>query len=98
MGMISAQIDELRKWADQLSERENEFGVVVRAPVAALRRAANTIWQLRDDLQWANAENAKLRELAADMHRGIYIAYLRGRPLDPYQYESRMHDLGVEVE
>jgi chromosome segregation ATPase len=49
--MISAQIDELRKWADQLSERENEFGVVVRALVAALRDAADTIWQLRDDLQ-----------------------------------------------
>lgn len=42
-------------------------------------------------------DNAKLRELAADMHRGICIAYLRGRPLDPYQYESRMRELGVEV-
>ncbi len=62
MSMISAQIDELRKWADQLSERENEFGVVVRALVAALRDAADTIWQLRDDLQRANAENAKLRD------------------------------------
>ena len=55
MSMLSAQIDELRKWADQLSERENEFGVVVRALVAALRDAADTIWQLRDDLQRANA-------------------------------------------
>lgn len=55
MSMISAQINELRKWADQLSERENEFGVVVRALVAALRNAADTIWELRDDLQRANA-------------------------------------------
>lgn len=54
MSMLSAQIDELRKWADQLSERENEFGVVVRALVAALRDAADTIWQLRDDLQRTN--------------------------------------------
>lgn len=67
MSMISAQIDELRKWADQLSERENEFGVVVRALVAALRDAADTIWQLRDDLQQANAENAKLRTQLADV-------------------------------
>jgi len=68
--MISAQIDELREWADQLSERENEFGVVVRALVAALRDAADTIWQLRDDLQRANAENAKLRE-ERDMYRDL---------------------------
>ena len=65
--MISAQIDELRKWADQLSERENEFGVVVRALVASLREAADTIWQLRDDLQRSNAENAKLRKLASEL-------------------------------
>lgn len=67
MSMISAQINELRKWADQLSERENEFGVVVRALVAALRNAADTIWQLRNDLQRVNAENAKLRELVRDL-------------------------------
>lgn len=66
--------DELRKWADQLSERENEFGVVVRALVAALRDAADTIWQLRDDLQRANAENAKLQasnELIAEDHAAL---------------------------
>ena len=60
--MISSLIDELRKSADQLSERKNEFGVVVRALVVSLREAADTIWELRDDLQRANAENAKLRE------------------------------------
>jgi len=70
MSMLSSQIDELREWADQLSERENEFGVVVRALVAALRDAADTIWQLRDDLQQANAENAKLRE-ERDMYRDL---------------------------
>jgi len=74
MSMLSAQIDELRKWADQLSERENEFGVVVRALVAALRDAADTIWQLRDDLQRANAENAKLEasnELIGEDHAAL---------------------------
>jgi len=30
------------------------------------REAADTIWELRDDLQRANAENAKLRGLVAD--------------------------------
>lgn len=74
--MISAQIDELREWADQLSERENEFGVVVRALVAALRDAADTIWQLRDDLQQANAENARLR---SELESVGTAAYLYGR-------------------
>lgn len=48
MSMLSSQADELRSWADQLSEREDEFGVVVRALVADLREAADTIESLRD--------------------------------------------------
>lgn len=48
MSMLSSQADELRSWADQLSEREDEFGVVVRALVADLREAADTIEGLRD--------------------------------------------------
>lgn len=56
MSMISAQIDELRRMADgQATYRDAR---------AAMLQAADTIWELRDDLQRANAENAKLRELA----------------------------------
>ena len=51
MSMLSSQADKLRSWADQLSEREGEFGVVVRALVADLREAADTIISLRDRLQ-----------------------------------------------
>lgn len=51
MSMLSSQADELRSWADQLSEREDEFGVVVRALVADLRKAADTITSLSDKLQ-----------------------------------------------
>lgn len=57
MSMISAQIDELRELA---GDGSMEW---VTGPIRAsvLRDAADTIWELRDDLQRANAENAKLR-------------------------------------
>ena len=50
MSMISAQIDELRELADDI---ESRYGYPTA--VKALRDAADTIWQLRDDLQRANA-------------------------------------------
>lgn len=50
MSMISAQIDELREIADDI---ESRYGYPTA--VKALRDAADTIWQLRDDLQRANA-------------------------------------------
>lgn len=58
MSMISAQIDELRELA---GDGSMEW---VTGPIRAsvLRDAADTIWELRDDLQRANVENAKLRE------------------------------------
>jgi phage shock protein A len=59
--MLSQQAKALRSWADQLAEREDEFGVVVRALVADLREAADTIESMRDSLnevadKWANAQ------------------------------------------
>lgn len=62
MSMISAQIDELRRMADgQATYRDAR---------AVMLQAADTIWELRDDLQRANAENAKLRE-ERDMYRDL---------------------------
>lgn len=62
MSMLSAQCDELRELA---GDGSMEW---VAGPVRAsvLREAADTIWELRDDLQQANAENAKLREVISD--------------------------------
>lgn len=57
MSMISSLIDKLRKSADEWNG-SNMFELA-----RMCREAADTIWQLRDDLQRANAENAKLREL-----------------------------------
>ena len=56
MSMISGLIDELNKSADEWNA-SNMFELA-----RMCREAADTIWQLRDDLQRANAENAKLQE------------------------------------
>lgn len=61
MSMISGLIDELNKSADEWNS-SNMFELA-----RMCRDAADTIWQLRDDLQRVNAENAKLREQCADM-------------------------------
>ena len=54
--MISGLIDELRDYASRADGMHPLLA-------SALRNAASTIWELRDKLQRANAENAKLREL-----------------------------------
>ena len=96
MSMISAQIDELREFA---GDGSMEW---VTGPIRAsvLRDAADTIWQLRDDLQRTNAENAKLRELVADMwHEGMCECGSRGKCAScEYDYPTRMRELGVEVD
>jgi len=56
--MLSAQIDELRKAAEYYDDSE---------VASIMRYAADTIWQLRDDLQRTNAENAVLRTQLADV-------------------------------
>lgn len=56
--MLSAQVDELRKAAEYYDDSE---------VASIMRYAADTIWQLRDDLQRTNAENATLRTQLADV-------------------------------
>lgn len=65
MSMISAQIDELRELATRYDELQVGAVKAVTMPSnmgSILREAADTIWQLRDDLQRAHRDNAKLRE------------------------------------
>lgn len=99
MSMISAQIDELR---ELVGDGSMEW---VAGPVRAsvLREAADTIWQLRDDLQQANAENAELRELVRDMWQSCPVytddcygcEYHVGGECELY---DRMRELGIEVD
>ena len=89
MSMISAQIDELRKSADEWN-RSNMFELA-----RMCSEAADTIWQLRDDLQRANAENAKLRELCGELLR-------MAESHDPDvlhwpEIHNELRELGIEV-
>ena len=75
MSMISAQIDGLRERAKELRNlapdpdvpylvpsTKETMALAMRSAAIEMEGAADTIWQLRDDLQRANDENAKLRE------------------------------------
>lgn len=103
MSMIGSLIDELNKSADEWNG-SNMFELA-----RMCREAADTIWQLRDDLQRANAENAKLRELVRDyercnMHADCGLCEYDGVtsthcPLSPcFPDIDELRELGVEVE
>lgn len=102
MSMLSGQADRLRKMA--------EWDGVDAVIASELRDAADTITELRDDLQRANAENAKLRELAFGMYGllemfdkilGNHDACETPRPLvfgEDKSFKDVMRELGVEVD
>ena len=106
MSMISSLIDELRKSEDEWNG-SNMFELA-----RMCREAADTIWELRDDLQRANDENAKLRELAVLNWEWAHsccgnnckmqtdgCGYQIDRECN-YEREiyDRMRDLGIEVD
>jgi len=70
MSMISGLIDKLRK-SEQEWNQSNMFELA-----RMCREAADTIWHLRDDLQRANAENARLR---SELESVGTASYLYGR-------------------
>ena len=100
MSMLSAQIEELREVAYKVDEYQMGRERVPLKTAAIMREAADTIWQLRDDLQRTNAENARLRELVRDMWRdGMCECDERGACAEcEYHYPDRMRELGVEVD
>lgn len=104
MSMISALIDELRERAKELRSlapdpdvpylvpsTKETMALAMRSAAGEMEDAADTIWQLRDDLQRANAENAKLREQLDYMTPIAWYAASE-------QERDRMRELGVEVE
>lgn len=117
MSMISGLVDELNKSADEWNA-SNMFELA-----RMCREAADTIWQLRDDLQRANdaaqdaehegsmawdrvrkaeRENAKLRELAADMLRAMRrmeaSAGMDALVGHSAWFAPKLHELGIEVD
>jgi hypothetical protein len=103
MSMISSLIDELNKSADEWNG-SNMFELA-----RMCREAADIIWQLRDDLQRTNAENAKLRELVRDyerctMHADCGLCEYDGKlsthcPFSPcFPDADELRELRVEVD
>ena len=94
MSMISSQIDALRR----VAQTYRDFGMYEAERMAL--DAADTIWQLRDDLQQANAENAKLRKLVADLAICACGKYCYGCPhqYDGCDRDQRLRELGIEVD
>jgi hypothetical protein len=91
MSMISAQIDELRAMA-QL-EKNLERPAIARI----LGDAADTIWQLRDDLQQTNAENAKLREQIYWLKRGDILHVLTDQEYIDQCERERLMQVSIDA-
>lgn len=95
--MISAQCDELRAMSESV-------GLAMPQAATLMMEAADTIWELRCKLggmvdmreraRLAEAENAKLRELVADLWEYIYI----GTAQDGQRLHDRTRELGIEVD
>ena len=102
MSMISGQVDRLRTAAQTYRRLGNH------SAESMLLDAADTIWELRDDLQRANADNAKLRELLlavwndAMQFDGFWdYVHDDGEIYNEDElphYQERMRELGIEVD
>lgn len=90
MSMLSGQCDRLRKAARTeraLGHYNLDF---------LLMDAADTITELRDDLQRANAENDRLRGFAHDLLDAII--HDDGYGIDQGWMLDRLRELGIEVD
>lgn len=76
MSMLSSQVDELRELATRYYELQVGAVKAVIMPSnmgSILRDAADTIWQLCDDLQRAHRENVKLREYVTKLEKANIV-------------------------
>lgn len=99
MSMLSAQVDELRELATRYDELQVGAVKAVTMPSdmgSILRDAADTIWQLRDDLQRANAENAKLQEEIEATKHDLQVFSIRSVQLDADNAKLRELVLGLK--
>lgn len=90
MSMLSAQVDKLRKAAQtcrDLGRYETE---------QMMLDAADTIWELRDDLQQTNAENAKLRSLCEMLLETYRLGAVTGEGADKF-WCREMYDRGMRM-
>ena len=96
MSMLSAQCDELRERAVTLRQGRWSDGA---DDARLMEDAADTIWELRDDLQRANAENAKLRELFNEtLARLVAASEAAGGGFMDARYCELLESYGIEVD
>ena len=100
MSMISAQCNELRETADELDERAKAYGPSVHDVISPmLRRAADTIWELRckladvvdqqGEIERLEAENERLRKLAEKSESRLNMTDATEMPrYDGMEYEE----------
>lgn len=94
MSMLSAQCDELRERAATLRQGRWSDGV---DDARLMEDAADTIWELRDDLQRSNAENAKLRELCVKALEWLrWAGGITCPPEVPDEFADELRELGIE--
>ena len=114
MSMISTQCDELRKTADELQDLVDKghnytwsgFYSTLHYAQQVLRRAADTIWELRcklagevdqqDEIERLRDENDRLRELVIRMHPTC-IQGKRCTFADKLYICKTMEELGIKV-
>lgn len=98
--MLSMQIDRLRSCADLYDgTTKPEMAKELQRPHLAqeLRDAADAIWQLRDDLQRANTENAKLREEVHHLKKGDVLHVLTDQELADQQKHEREMQTSIKA-
>jgi hypothetical protein len=89
--MIGSLIDELNKSADEWNG-SNMFELA-----RMCRNAADTIWQLRDDLQQTNAENAKLREQIHWLKQGDILHVLTDQEYIDQCERERLMQVSIDA-
>ena len=89
--MISGQIDRLRTAAQTYRRLGNH------SAESMLLDAADTIWKLRDDLQRANAENAKLREQIHWLKKGDILHVLTDQEYIDQCERERLMQVSIDA-
>jgi hypothetical protein len=84
----------------RLRSEAERYGLAAPQTATLMMEAADTIWELRDDLQRANAENAKMRKLVREWRKlAVYGADSLSDWIEiQADLESRMRELGIEVD
>lgn len=95
--MARTEIEGVRRMARTEIERMRELTERVCELTEAMRRFGAVVDDLVCYTDALRMERKALRDLVAGMYRDIVRAYVSGRPLEPYQYDDAIAELGIET-